>query len=65
MFCDVLTINEVVARLKHAEKNVYAMPAAGKILDFKIRAKQRIRGTALDQWIDAEPRSGGGGGRGE
>lgn len=58
----VLTIKEVAALLKLAEKTVYAMAAAGEIPAFKIRGQWRIKRAELDQWIDAQPRSGGSGG---
>lgn len=62
---EVLTIKEVAALLKLAEKTVYAMAQAGEIPAFKIRGQWRIRRTEFDQWIDAQPRGGDGGGRGE
>jgi excisionase family DNA binding protein len=55
----------VTALLKLAEKTVYAMAQAGEIPAFKIRGQWRIRRTELDQWIDAQPRGGDGGDRGE
>jgi len=61
---DVLTIKEVAALLKLAEKTVYAMAQAGEIPAFKIRGQWRIRRTELKQWMDAQPRGGEGGGRG-
>jgi CRISPR-associated endonuclease/helicase Cas3 len=57
---EVLTIKEVAALLKLAEKTVYAMAQAGEIPAFKIRGQWRIRRTELDQWIDAQPRGGDG-----
>lgn len=59
---EVLTIKEVAALLKLAEKTVYAMAAAGEIPAFKIRGQWRIKRTELDQWIDAQPRGGESGG---
>jgi excisionase family DNA binding protein len=59
---EVLTIKEVAALLKLAEKAVYAMAAAGEIPAFKIRGQWRIKRTELDQWIDAQPRGGESGG---
>jgi excisionase family DNA binding protein len=59
---EVLTIKEVAALLKLAEKTVYAMAAAGEIPAFKIRGQWRIKRTELDQWIDAQPRGGDSGG---
>jgi excisionase family DNA binding protein len=60
---EVLTIKEVAALLKLAEKTVYAMAQAGEIPAFKIRGQWRIKRAELDRWIDAQPRgreSGGG-----
>ena len=51
---DVLTIQEVAAQPVHAE-----IPA------FKMRGQWRIKSAELDKWLDARPRSGGGGRRGE
>lgn len=59
---EVLTIKDVAALLKLAEKTVYAMAAAGEIPAFKIRGQWRIKRTELDQWIDAQPRGGESGG---
>ena len=59
---EVLTIKEVAALLKLAEKTVYAMAQAGEIPTFKIRGQWRIKRTELDQWIDAQPRGGESGG---
>jgi len=55
---EVLTIKEVAALLKLAEKTVYAMAAAGEIPAFKIRGQWRIKRIELDQWIDRQPRGG-------
>jgi excisionase family DNA binding protein len=59
---EVLTIKEVAAFLKLAEKTVYAMAQAREIPAFKIRGQWRIKRTELDQWIDAQPRGGESGG---
>lgn len=45
---EVLTIKEVAALLKLAEKTVYAMAQAGEISAFKIRGQWRIERTELD-----------------
>lgn len=62
---EVLTIKEVAALLKLAEKTVYTMANAGEIPAFKIRGQWRIKRTDLDKWIDAQPRGGEGGRHGE
>ena len=56
---EVLTIKEVAALLKLAEKTVYSMANAGEIPAFKIRGQWRIKRAELDQWLDAQPRGGG------
>jgi excisionase family DNA binding protein len=59
---EVLTIKEVAALLKLAEKTVYAMAQAGEIPAFKIRGQWRIKRAEFDRWIDAQPRGGESGG---
>lgn len=59
----LLTIKEVAARLRLAEKTVYAMASAGEIPAFKIRGQWRVRTSELKRWVDAQPRGGGDGGR--
>ena len=56
---EVLTIKQVAALLKLAEKTVYAMANAGELPAFKIRGQWRIKRVELDQWIDERPRGGG------
>jgi excisionase family DNA binding protein len=56
---EVLTIKEVVALLKLAEKTVYAMANAGELPAFKIRGQWRIKRIELDSWIDEQPRCRG------
>ena len=53
---EVLTIKEVAALLKLAEKTVYSMANTGELPAFKIRGQWRIRKLKLDQWMDAQPR---------
>ena len=43
MLDEVLTIKEVAALLKLAEKTVYSMANAGEIPAFKIRGQWRIK----------------------
>lgn len=56
---EVLTIKEVAALLKLAEKTVYAMANAGELPAFKIRGQWRIKRAELDRWIDEQPRGAG------
>ena len=62
---EVLTIKEVVAPLKLAEKTVHAMAQVGEIPAFKIRGQWRIKRAELDKWTDAQPRGVDGGRHGE
>lgn len=59
---EILTIKEVAALLRLAEKTVYAMAAAGEIPAFKIRGQWRLKRAELDRWMDAQPRGGEAGG---
>jgi excisionase family DNA binding protein len=53
---EVLTIKEVAALLKLAEKTVYSMAQQGELPAFKVRGQWRIRRSELDRWIDEQPR---------
>ncbi len=53
---EVLTIKDVAAILKLAEKTVYAMANAGEIPAFKIRGQWRVRRADLEKWLDAQPK---------
>ena len=55
---EVLTIKEVAALLKLAEKTVYSMAQQGEIPAFKVRGQWRIRRSELDRWMDKQPRGG-------
>ncbi|NMB74983.1 MAG: helix-turn-helix domain-containing protein [Myxococcales bacterium] len=50
---EVLTIREVAALLKLAEKTVYLMAQQGELPVFKVRGQWRIRRADLDAWIEA------------
>ncbi|MBM0106505.1 helix-turn-helix domain-containing protein [Steroidobacter sp. S1-65] len=51
---EILTIREVAAVLKLAEKTVYAMAQAGELPAFKVRGQWRIRQVDFDQWLAAQ-----------
>ena len=55
---EVLTIKDVAALLKLAEKTVYAMANAGELPAFKIRGQCRIQRAELDRWLEEQPRGG-------
>ncbi len=48
---EMLTIKEVAALLKLAEKTVYSMAQNGELPAFKVRGQWRIRRVDLDSWI--------------
>jgi excisionase family DNA binding protein len=60
---EVLTIKDVAAILKMAEKTVYSMAQAGELPAFKIRGQWRVRRKDFDDWVErqarARPRKGG------
>jgi excisionase family DNA binding protein len=51
---EVLTIKEVAALLKLAEKTVYLMAQGGEFPAFKARGQWRIRRSDLDAWIESQ-----------
>lgn len=51
---EVLTIPEVAALLKVADKTVYTMAQRGEIPCFKVRGQWRFRRSDLDAWIAAQ-----------
>jgi excisionase family DNA binding protein len=51
---EVLTIKEVAALLKLAEKTVYLMAQGGEIPAFKARGQWRVRRSDLDAWIESQ-----------
>lgn len=48
---EVLTIKEVAATLKMAEKTVYSMAQNGELPAFKVRGQWRIRRVDFEQWM--------------
>jgi excisionase family DNA binding protein len=60
---EVLTIREVAAILKMAEKTVYSMAQTGELPAFKIRGQWRVRRQDFDAWVEyqARARAGKGG----
>ncbi len=53
---EILTIRDVAALLKLADKTVYSMAQQGEIPAFKVRGQWRIRRTDLDRWVDEQTR---------
>lgn len=56
---EILTIREVAALLRLADKTVYSMAQSGEIPAFKVRGQWRIRRADLDRWLDEQARSKG------
>ena len=48
---DILTIKEVAALLKVADKTIYSMAQRGEIPAFKVRGQWRLRRQDIDAWI--------------
>ena len=47
----ILTIRDVAAILKLAEKTVYSMAQNGELPAFKVRGQWRLRRVDFDQWV--------------
>jgi excisionase family DNA binding protein len=54
---DVLTIKDVAAILKLAEKTVYAMAKEGELPAFKVRGQWRIRKVDFDRWMEEQAKA--------
>lgn len=51
MKTDVITIQELAAYLKMAEKTLYRLAAQGDVPGFKIGGAWRFRKSEIDKWI--------------
>ena len=51
---EILTVQEVAALLKVADKTVYTMAQKGEIPAFKVRGQWRFRRTDIDTWIEQQ-----------
>ncbi len=49
---EILTIQEIAALLKLADKTVYSMAQAGELPAFKVRGQWRVRRVDFDAWIE-------------
>ena len=58
----ILTIKEIAAILKLAEKTVYSMAQDGELPAFKVRGQWRMRRTDFDKWIAKQAGAGTAGG---
>lgn len=48
----ILTLKEVAAYLKLAEKTAYKLAAAGKLPGFKVGGSWRFKREDIDRWIE-------------
>ena len=48
----ILTLKEVAAYLKLAEKTAYKLAAAGQLPGFKVGGSWRFKGEDIDSWIE-------------
>ncbi|MGB4056832.1 MAG: helix-turn-helix domain-containing protein [Alphaproteobacteria bacterium] len=51
MKTDVMTIRELAAYLKMAEKTLYRLAAEGAVPGFKVGGSWRFRKSEIDKWI--------------
>lgn len=51
---EILTVQEVAALLKVADKTVYTMAQKGEIPAFKVREQWRFRRVDIDSWIQQQ-----------
>lgn len=54
MKTDVMTIRELAAYLKMAEKTLYRLAAEGTVPGFKVGGSWRFRKSEIDKWIKAQ-----------
>ena len=57
MVDQILTLKEVAAYLKLAEKTAYRLAAEGKLPGFKVGGSWRFKGSDLQEWIDENKNS--------
>ncbi|WP_318491483.1 methylation-associated defense system helix-turn-helix domain-containing protein MAD1 [Photobacterium leiognathi] len=54
MVDQILTLKEVAAYLKLAEKTAYRLASEGKLPGFKVGGSWRFKGEDLDAWIEEQ-----------
>lgn len=57
MQTDVMTIRELAAYLKMAEKTLYRLAAEGSVPGFKVGGSWRFRKSEIDKWIKAQEKN--------
>lgn len=53
----ILTLKEVAAYLKLAEKTAYKLAAEGKLPGFKVGGSWRFKETDIERWIEAKKKT--------
>ncbi len=56
---EILTLKEVAALLKVAEKTVYTMAQRAELPAFKVRGQWRFKLADIDRWIDRQKAASG------
>lgn len=51
---EILTIQEIAALLKLADKTVYSMAQGGELPAFKVRGQWRVRRVDFEAWIERQ-----------
>lgn len=54
MLDDILTLKEVAAYLKLAEKTAYRLAAEGKLPGFKVGGSWRFKKIDIENWIESQ-----------
>lgn len=54
---EILTLKEVAAYLKLAEKTAYKLAAEGKLPGFKVGGSWRFKQTDIERWIEEKKTS--------
>jgi excisionase family DNA binding protein len=54
----ILTLREVAAYLKLAEKTAYRLASEGKLPGFKVGGSWRFKREDLDEWIEKQKENG-------
>ncbi len=54
----VLTIKDVAAILRLAEKTVYSMAQRGELPAFKVRGQWRVRRVDFEAWMEKQAKMG-------
>ena len=55
---DILTIKELAAYLKMAEKTLYRLASKGEVPGFKVGGAWRFRKGEIDKWIEKQSSEG-------